>query len=96
MFSAEEEMLAIEERLYGELLEDPSKHRDTRCGKIHRFSGCLRSLADVASERRYVRPVIDRSTDFIVKQGGIPSSSYARKTSVHAERPLPQRSFRHG
>ena len=28
--------------------------------------------ADVASERRYVRPVIDRSTDFIVKNGRHP------------------------
>jgi len=74
MFSAEEEMLAIEERLYGELLETTlSKSTEIlAAAKFIAFADVFCSLADIASERRYVRPVIDRSTDFTVKNGRHP------------------------
>ena len=74
MFSAEEEMLAIEERLYGELLETTlSKSTEIlAAAKFIAFADVFCSLADIASERRYVRPVLDRSTDFTVKNGRHP------------------------
>ena len=74
MFSAEEEILAIEERLYCELLGSTlSKSSEIlAAAKFIAAADVFCSLAEIASERRYVRPVIDRSTDFTVKNGRHP------------------------
>ncbi|MDL2298677.1 DNA mismatch repair protein MutS [Synergistaceae bacterium OttesenSCG-928-D05] len=74
MFRAEDEILAIEERIYAELLE-----KTLACGvELLRAAELIASLdvflslADVASERRYVRPEISLDSDFIVKNGRHP------------------------
>lgn len=74
MFSAEEEILAIEEGLYSKLLGSTlSKSREIlTAAKFIASADVFCSLAEIASERRYVRPVIDRSTDFTVKNGRHP------------------------
>lgn len=74
MFRAEDEMLAIEEKIYAFLIRE-TLSMSAAIQKTAAFLASLDvllSLAEIASERRYVRPVIDHSTDFIVKGGRHP------------------------
>ena len=69
MFSAESQMTAIEERLYADLVSSAlscGHHIQTSAAFIA-VTDVLLSLADVASERRYVCPEMDMSNDFVVK-----------------------------
>ena len=74
MFSAEDEIQAIEERIYEEIkLKILSASESVqRAAKFLAALDILLSLADLASERGYVRPEIDMSTDFVIKGGRHP------------------------
>ncbi|MDO5562799.1 MAG: DNA mismatch repair protein MutS [Synergistaceae bacterium] len=69
MFSAEGRIREIEERLYGELIAKTLSERRhiQSASSFISVIDVLLSLAETASERRYVRPVLDMSTDFDVK-----------------------------
>lgn len=74
MFRAEEEILSFEEKIYAELvaktLEEGAKLLQTS-EKLASLDVFL-SLAEVASERKYVRPEITMDTSFIVKNARHP------------------------
>ncbi len=74
MFRSEEEILSIEERIYSEIVEAVlSKSRDIlNAAKLIAAADTFSSLAEIASERRYVRPVMEMGTDFTVKNGRHP------------------------
>ena len=74
MFSAEGEIQAIEERIYEEIkVKIMSESASVQsAAKFLAVLDVLLSLADIASERGYVRPQIDMSTDFIIKGGRHP------------------------
>lgn len=74
MFRSEEEILSIEERIYSEIVEAAlSKSLDIlNAAKFIAGADLFSSLAEIASERRYVRPVMEIGTDFIVKNGRHP------------------------
>ncbi len=74
MFRSEEEILSIEERIYSEIIEAAlSKSQDIlNAAKFIAAADLFSSLAEIASERRYVRPVMEMGTDFIVKNGRHP------------------------
>lgn len=74
MFRSEEEILSIEERIYSEIVEAVlSKSQDIlNAAKFIAAADLFSSLAEIASERRYVRPVMEMGTDFIVKNGRHP------------------------
>ena len=74
MFAAEDKIAAIEERIYKELIEEILK-RSADIQSAAKFISALdvlQSLAEVAEERRYCRPVIDVSKDFIIKDARHP------------------------
>lgn len=74
MFRAEDEIAAIEERIYEEV-KTAILSRGEAVQSAARFMAALDvllSLADTASERGYARPVMDMSSDFIVKGGRHP------------------------
>ncbi len=74
MFRAEGEILAIEERIYARLVEEILKESEAvqhLANFIARLDALL-SLAAVAAERGYTRPVLDMSKDFIVKNARHP------------------------
>lgn len=74
MFRAEEEMLLIEERIYSEILAHVIRKSSDilSAAKFIASADLFSSLAEIASERRYVRPEINMSTDFILKNGRHP------------------------
>ncbi len=74
MFRSEEEILSIEERIYSEIVEATlSKSQEIlNAAKFIAAADLFSSLAEIASERRYVRPVMEMGTDFIVKNGRHP------------------------
>lgn len=74
MFMAEEEILTIEERLYGEILSETlSKSGEIlKAARYIAHIDVFLSLAEVASERRYVRPAVDMGTDLTVINGRHP------------------------
>jgi DNA mismatch repair protein MutS len=74
MFRAADEITAIEEKIYAQMVEKTLAY-STKIQKVDVFLAVLDvllSLADIAAERRYIRPDIDMSTDFIVKGGRHP------------------------
>ena len=74
MFRAESEILAIEERIYAELVAEILSSSDA-VQKVANFLSrldVLFSLASVAAERGYCRPVLDMSKDFIIKNARHP------------------------
>ena len=74
IFCAEDEMLLIEERIYSEILEAVLQKNSEilRAAKFISSADLFSSLAEIASERRYVKPEMNMSTDFIVKNGRHP------------------------
>lgn len=74
ILGAEEKMLLIEQRIYGELLafvggRIPQLLADAAL--VARID-CLQSFARLASERRYVRPVLDDGARIEIRQGRHP------------------------
>lgn len=74
MFRAEDEMLAIEEKIYEYLVLETLKNSEAiqEAGNFLAVIDVFLSLAEVASERRYVCPVMNMSKDFIIKGGRHP------------------------
>ncbi len=74
ILGAEERILAIEQRIYGELIAFVS----SSLGKLQRNAAliarldCLHSFATLARERGYVRPVMDEGNVIDIKQGRHP------------------------
>lgn len=74
MFRAEEEILALEEKLYSELVSrtlDESAAILETAGRLAAVDVFL-SLAEISSERRYCRPQITLDDDFVVKNARHP------------------------
>ncbi|MFR9503634.1 MAG: DNA mismatch repair protein MutS [Rikenellaceae bacterium] len=74
ILGAEEKILAIEQRLYMELLEYISqylKQLQANAAIVARID-CLQSFARMALERRYIRPELNDSTTIDIKQGRHP------------------------
>ncbi len=74
ILGAEDRILALETRLYGELVQAAGEcvaplQRDAAALST---LDCLHSLAAVARERRYVRPVVDESLTIDIRQGRHP------------------------
>lgn len=69
MFSSEDEILAIEERIYSYLIEETlSVSREIqRAAEFIAAIDVLISLAETAYEHSYVKPEMDMSRDFIIK-----------------------------
>ena len=74
MFSAEGEILAIEQRIYNLLIEKilASAHEIQLWANFAAELDTLLSLAQDAAERGYVRPVMDMSKDFEIKNARHP------------------------
>ncbi len=74
ILGAEEKMLAIEMRIYAELLQYITHHLVAlQCdAQIIARVDCLQSFARVACERRYVRPKLNDSMTIDIKQGRHP------------------------
>lgn len=74
IMGAEERILQIEARLYAELLASMMPHLATlqRDAAIVARIDCLQSMARIARERNYVRPVVDDSLVIDIKQGRHP------------------------
>lgn len=74
MFSAEDEIQAIEERIYSGLVEGilSRSHDIQTVSSFIAEADVLLSLAAVASERGYVRPEMDMSKDFVIKNARHP------------------------
>ncbi len=74
ILGAEDKILALEARLYGELVQAAGEsiaplQRDAAALAT---LDCLHSLATVARERRYVRPVVDEGYTIDIRQGRHP------------------------
>ena len=69
MFSSEDEILAIEERIYSYLIEETlSVSREIqKAAEFIAAIDVLISLAETAYEHSYVKPEMDMSRDFIIK-----------------------------
>ena len=74
MFRSEEYILSLEERIYSEIVESVllKSQEILKAAKFIAAADLFSSLAEVASERRYVRPAMEMGTDFIVKNGRHP------------------------
>ena len=74
IMGAEERILQIEATLYAELLASMMPHLATlqRDAQIVARMDCLQSMARIARERNYVRPVVDDSLVIDIKQGRHP------------------------
>ncbi len=74
IMGAEERILQIEATLYAELLASMMPHLATmqRDATVVARMDCLQSMARIAQERKYVRPVVDDSLVIDIKQGRHP------------------------
>lgn len=74
IMGAEERILQIEAQIYAEILAFLTQHLATmqRDAQIVSLVDCLQSMAQLAVERRYVRPVVDDSLTIDIKQGRHP------------------------
>ena len=74
IMGAEERIIQIEATLYAELLASMVPHLATmqRDASIVARMDCLQSMARIAKERNYVRPVVDDSLTIDIKQGRHP------------------------
>ena len=74
IMGAEERIIAIETRIYSELIAFASRHLQTIQRDAHAIAhiDCLQSMARIAVERNYVRPTVDDSTIIDIKQGRHP------------------------
>ncbi len=74
IMGAEERILQIEAQIYAELVAFLTQHLAImqRDAQIVSLIDCLQSMAQLAVERRYVRPVVDDSLVIDIKQGRHP------------------------
>ena len=74
IMGAEERILQIEAQIYAELIAFLTQHLAImqRDAQVVSIVDCLQSLAALAVERRYVRPVVDDSLTIDIKQGRHP------------------------
>lgn len=74
ILGAEDKILALENRIYAQLLQDTTRYITPLQQTATALSelDCLYSLASVARERRYVRPVVDESLTLDIRQGRHP------------------------
>ncbi len=74
ILGAEEKMLILEQRIYGQLLESIATTLTTLLRNAGVVAGidCLQSFARIAAERNYVRPVLDNGTLIDIKAGRHP------------------------
>ncbi len=74
ILGAEERILAIEQRIYGELISYISQYINKlqHNSQIVARLDCLQSFARMAIERRYVRPELNNSATIEIKQGRHP------------------------
>ncbi|MBQ5826408.1 MAG: DNA mismatch repair protein MutS, partial [Bacteroidaceae bacterium] len=74
ILGAEDRILALETQIFNDLLQDAATYitdLQRNAGALSQLD-CLHSLAAVARERRYVRPVIDESLSIDIRQGRHP------------------------
>lgn len=74
ILGAEDRILALETQIFNDLLQDAATYITDLQRNAAALSqlDCLHSLAVVARERRYVRPVIDESLSIDIRQGRHP------------------------
>lgn len=74
ILGAEDKILALEAQLYAALLQEAARHIVPLQHNAAALStlDCLLSLANVARERKYVRPVVDDSLELDIRQGRHP------------------------
>ena len=74
ILGAEDRILALETQIFNDLLQDAATYITDlqRNAAVLSQLDCLHSLAAVARERRYVRPVIDESLSIDIRQGRHP------------------------
>ena len=74
ILGAEDKMIAIETRLYGELIADMSQFVTSiqQDASLVANIDCLHSFANVAQQNGYIRPVIDETDVLDIKQGRHP------------------------
>ncbi len=74
ILGAEEKMLQIEQRIYGDLVASLTGSLSVllRDAAAVAQIDCLQSFARIACERRYVRPVLDQGKRIAIKQGRHP------------------------
>ena len=74
ILGAEDRILALETQIFNDLLQDAATYITDLQRNAAALSqlDCLHSLAAVARERRYVRPVIDESLSIDIRQGRHP------------------------
>ncbi len=74
ILGAEDRILALETQIFNDLLQDAATYITDLQRNAAALSqlDCLHSLASVARERRYVRPVIDESLSIDIRQGRHP------------------------
>ena len=74
ILGAEERILAIEQRIWGEIIDFVSQwlQQMQRDAAVVARIDCLQSFAAMARERRYVRPVLDESKRIEIREGRHP------------------------
>lgn len=74
ILGAEDRILALETRLFAELVQEAGRYITPLQRNAAALSAldCLHSLACVARERKYVRPVVDESMELDISQGRHP------------------------
>jgi len=74
ILGAEERMLAIEARIFGEIIAYVSQSLSVlqRDAAVVARIDCLQSFAAIARERRYVRPTLDEGSSIDIRQGRHP------------------------
>ena len=74
ILGAEDKILSLETQLYNELVQAASVYINQLQKDATALStlDCLHSLAGVAKERKYVRPVVDETLELDIKQGRHP------------------------
>ena len=74
ILGAEERIIEIEQRIYGELIAYVSRHLKTLLHDAHITAvlDCLHSFAVIATERRYTRPQLDDSHCIDIRSGRHP------------------------
>lgn len=74
ILGAEDRILALETRLFAELVEEVARYVEPlqRDAAALSLLDCLQSLASIARERRYVRPVVNDSLTLDIREGRHP------------------------
>lgn len=74
IFSAEERIALLESELFNAVRSEVMKYAPQAIQNAHILAklDCLRSLAEVARKHHYSRPVVDESSQFVIKDGRHP------------------------